>query len=139
MRAQRANTIGWWRFTLSDINLHVFGIECCKPDFVLMLGFYHNFSISPKKILRKIFGMLLKTQRIFIIEHYLHSHYWTKQRIFIIEHYLHSHYWTKMSDTFTFNRTELLPICQNKPWNFYTNFSITGLFPLGCSTHEDRT
>ncbi len=86
-----------------------------RPDFVFMLGFYHNFSItSPKKISYKIIAMLSKTQRIFIIEHYLHLHYWTK-----------------MSDTFTFNRTELVPIRQYKPWNFYANFSMTDLFPLG--------
>ncbi len=69
-----------------------------RPDFVLILAFYHNFSItSPKKVPCKILAML-KTHCIFIIEHYLHSHYWTK-----------------MSDTFTFNRTELEPIRQNKP------------------------
>ncbi len=53
------------------------------------------------------------------------------QRFLIIEHYLHSHYQMKMSNTFTFNRTELVPICQNKPWNFYVNFSMTYSFPLG--------
>ncbi len=94
-----------------------------QPDFVLMLGFYHNFSItSPKKISCKIFAMLSKTQCIFIIEHYLHSHYWMM-----------------MSDTFTFNRMELVPICQNKPWNFYTNFSMTDSFSLGYGLHEART
>ncbi len=42
---------------------------------MLMLGFYHNFSIiSLKKISRKIFAMLSKTQCIFITEQYLHSH-----------------------------------------------------------------
>ncbi len=94
MCAQWANTVGWWRFARSDVIWHVFGIECHKtqPDFVLILGFYHNFSItSPKKISCKIFAM----SKI--------------QHIFIIEHYLHSHYWTKMSDTFTFNRTNSCP------------------------------
>ncbi len=66
-----------------------------RPDFMLTLGFYHCFSItSLKKISCKIFAMLWKTQRIIIIEHYLYSHYWTK-----------------MSDTFTFNRTELAGVC----------------------------
>ncbi len=113
MCAPWANTDSWWRFARSDVILHVFGIECRKPTRFPV--FYHNFSItSPKKISRKIFAMLSKTQHIFIFEHYLHSHYWTK-----------------MSDTFTFNRTELMPICQNNPWNFYANFSKTRLVSIG--------
>ncbi len=86
-----------------------------QPDFASMLGFCHNFSItSPKNISCKIFAVLLKTQCIFIILHYLHSQCWTK-----------------MSDKFTFNRTVLMPIRQNKPWNFYATFSMTDSFPLG--------
>ncbi len=76
-----------------------------RPDFVLMLRFYHDFSITSLTKISCIFGML------------------KMQRIFIIELYLHSHYWTKMSNTFTFNRTELVPVCQNKAQNFYTKFS----------------
>ncbi len=83
------------------------------PNFVLMLRFYHNFSITcPKKISCKIFAMLTKMQCIFIILHYLDSHYWTK-----------------MSHTFTFNRMELVPICQNKPWLFHDRLVSIGLWP----------
>ncbi len=86
-----------------------------RPDFMLMLGFYHNFSTTgPKKFSRNIFVML-KTQHIFILEHYLHLHYWTK-----------------MSDTFTFNKMEPVPICQKKSGYFYTNFSMADSFPLDC-------
>ncbi len=86
-----------------------------RPDIMFMLGFYHNFSItSLKKISCKFFTMLSKTQRIFSIEHYLQLNCWTQ-----------------ISDTFTFNRTEFVPIRQNKPWNFYTNFSMTDSFLLG--------
>ncbi len=109
----------------SDVILHVFwnGMLQTRPGFLLMPGFYPNFSITgPKKISWQIFAMLSKTQPIFIIEHYLQSHYWTK-----------------MSDTFTFNRMEVVPIHQKKPWNFYTNFSMTGSFPLGYGLYEART
>ncbi len=75
-----------------------------------------------KKISCKIFAMLSKTQCVFIIEHYLHLHYQMK-----------------MSDTFTFSRTKLVTIHQNKLWNFYTNFSITDSFPLGYGPHEAQT
>ncbi len=83
-----------------------------RSDFLFMFRFYHNFSITNLiKISCKFFTMLSKMQYIFIIEHYLHSNYLTK-----------------MSDTFTFNRTEFAPLCQNKPWNFYRNFSMTDSF-----------
>ncbi len=77
-----------------------------RLGFVFMLGFDHNFSItSPKEISCKFFTVLSKTQRILIIEHYLHSNYETK-----------------MSNTFTFNRTEFVPICQNKTVEFLHKF-----------------
>ncbi len=53
-----------------------------------------NIFTSLKKISCKIFAMS-KTQRIFITKHYLHSSYWTK-----------------MSDTFTFNRIELVTMSE---------------------------
>ncbi len=63
--------------------IHYWALSSCalmpqtRPDFVLMLGFYHNFSVpSPKKISCKIFAMLSKTQHIFITKHYLHAHYY---------------------------------------------------------------
>ncbi len=40
-----------------------------RPDFVFVLGFYHNFNItSPRKVSCKFFTMLSKMQRIFITE-----------------------------------------------------------------------
>ncbi len=98
-------------------------ITSCKTYFVFMLGFYYNFSItSPKKISCKFFTMFSKTQRIFITEHYLHSNYRTK-----------------MSDTFTFNRTEFVPIGMSEQIMellhefFDDRFVSVGLWP-----HEAR-
>ncbi len=44
-----------------------------------------------------------------------------------------------MSDIFTINRTELVPIRLNKPRNFYANFSMIDSFPLGYGLHEAWT
>ncbi len=57
--------------------------NAANPDFVLILGFYHNFSIR-KKISCKISALLSKTRCIFIIEHYLHSHYLNEDERYIL-------------------------------------------------------
>ncbi len=87
------------------------------PNFALMLGFYHNLSItSPKKISCKLFTMLSKIYRA------LCSFALLKKD----ERYIY------------FQRMELMPIRQNKLWIFYANFSMKASFPLGYGPTKPR-